>query len=313
MSTLPILSVRDLSHSYGNTEVLHHLDLSVSQGEIFALLGPNGGGKTTLFRILSTLIPPQSGSVSLAGHDLSTDPARARNAIGVLFQHPALDKKLRVVENLRCHGHLYGLRGKTLESRIEKCASAVGLSDRLFDPVEKLSGGMQRRTEIAKAILPAPQILLLDEPSSGLDPSARIACWDIFSQLKTQCITIILTTHLMDEAEKADRVAILHHGSLVASGSPSALCRELGEFLLIVRSSDPPSLASTLAQLPSLSFRQIGAEFRITAPCPHDLAAHLHKNCSSLLLSTTISRPSLDDVFAQKTGITLHDAETCEP
>jgi len=305
-----MLSIRNLSHSYGKKEVLHDLCTDVAQGEIFALLGPNGGGKTTLFRILSTLLPPQKGSVLIAGFDLSENPAAIRSRMGVLFQHPALDKKLKVSENLRCNGLLYGLHGNELENQIVKCAAAVGLSDRLGDSVETLSGGMQRRAEIAKAILPSPSLLLLDEPSTGLDPSARIACWEIFSELRKQGITIVLTTHLMEEAEKADRAAILHCGTLVASGSPSDLCRELGEFLLILRCACPEKLAPILNGEPGVSFRQIGKEFRITAPDPSALASAILHQHPDWVESSTIARPSLDDVFAQKTGMTLSDAET---
>lgn len=304
-----ILSISDLRHSYGRKEVLHGLNIDIERGCIFALLGPNGGGKTTLFRILSTLIPPHNGSVHIDDMDIRLEPAAVRSILGVLFQHPALDQKLRVIENLRCGGHLYGLKGKELEKRIKSRAEAVGITEHLHDPVEELSGGMQRRVEIAKALLPSPKLLLLDEPSTGLDPVARAACWEIYRELQQQGITIVLTTHLMEEAEKADRVAILHQGEFVADAPPAELCHELGEFLLIVRTSEIEALKSHLEDHGKITFRQIGNELRILSTQPHDLAASLHQAFGLTLHSITIARPTLEDVFAQKTGVTMSEAE----
>ena len=303
------VSVRSLSFSYKTRDVLHGLSFSIPKACIFALLGPNGSGKTTLFRILSTLVAPPPGSVFLHGLDAASEASAIRWKTGVVFQHPALDKKLRVGENLRCGGNLFGLHGKDLESRIERQAAAMGFADRLKEPVEQLSGGLQRRVEIAKALLPEPELLILDEPSTGLDPGARAACWDIFRGLQKDGVTILLTTHLMEEAELADRAAILHNGELVADGPPRTLCESLGEQLLILRSHNPSQLLEVLPESHRTSARITGNEIRIPGENPAALAAQLSESHGGVIESITITRPSLADVFAQRTGITLAEAE----
>jgi ABC-type Na+ transport system ATPase subunit NatA/uncharacterized protein (DUF983 family) len=169
----PAVAVEKLRHFYGDREALSGVSFSVARGEMFALLGPNGGGKTTLFKILSTLMPPTLGVVRLGGHDLGRDPLLVRQHLGVVFQHPSLDRKLTVFENLRHHGHLYGMVGSDLQRRIRAMLARMGLTDRAGDLVETLSGGLQRRVELAKGLLHEPNILILDEPNTGLDPAAR--------------------------------------------------------------------------------------------------------------------------------------------
>jgi len=172
-----IVEVENITHKYKERVALSAVSFEVKEGEIFGLLGPNGGGKSTLFRILSTLMAPTSGKASLCGHDVSRDPAAVRRKIGVVFQSQSLDKKLTVEENLRGQGHLHGMSGAVLRERIEKVVRRLGLSDRRGDLVETLSGGLKRRVEIAKGLLHRPSVLLMDEASTGLDPGARRELW----------------------------------------------------------------------------------------------------------------------------------------
>jgi ABC-2 type transport system ATP-binding protein len=310
MSEAPAISVRNVRHLYQQRAALDGLDLQIPAGRIFAILGPNGGGKTTLFRLLSTLLPLREGEISILGQNLRTNPAEVRRSMGVVFQHPALDKKLRVRENLRCGGHLFGLRGAELDRRITEMAGRLELADRLSDFVETLSGGLQRRVEIAKALLPRPALLLLDEPSTGLDPGARRTCWQIYRQLQSEGMTIVLTTHLLEEAENADEVAIIHRGRVVACGSPAALASELGPAILVARGPDPAALAALAGTLdPAARIRVTGDEVRISGVEAAALASQLHAKAGGLVQSITIAAPGLDDVFAQRTGTTLAQAE----
>src|SRR5882672_8865134 len=243
-----LLAVETLTHRYGERVALNKVSFEVPKGEIFGLLGPNGGGKTTLFRILSTLVRPTSGSASILGLDLLRDTAALRSRIGVVFQAPSLDKKLRVRENLAHQGHLYGLAGSALRGRIDHLLIEFNLRDRAHDLVETLSGGLQRRVEIAKSLLHRPELLLLDEPSTGLDPGARIDLWQTLYRLRDQQdVTILLTTHLMEEAARCDRVAILDRGRIVASGTPEALRAEIGGEVVSARTKDATSLGERIA------------------------------------------------------------------
>ena len=226
--TRTALEVADLKHRYGERESLRGLSFSVASGDLIAMLGPNGGGKTTLFRIISTLIAPTSGTVEVFGIDVGTHPAEARKQLGVVFQSPAIDPWLTVLENLRHHGYLYGLSGAPLARGIERALERFGLTPRAGDRVGTLSGGLRRRVELAKALLPEPPLLVLDEPSSGLDPAARRELLQELRRLRDdEGTTIVLTTHLMAEAAVSDRVGILHEGRLVAIGAPGDLVANL--------------------------------------------------------------------------------------
>jgi ABC-2 type transport system ATP-binding protein len=305
-----MIKIRGLNFSYGQRKVLDNLHLDVGPSSIFAMLGPNGSGKSTLFRLLSTLLPVEEGRILINGIDPAKSASLIRSQIGVLFQHPALDGKLRVIENLRCGGHLYGMRGGSLEDAIQLWTRATGVDDRLRDFVETLSGGLRRRVEIAKALLPSPQLLILDEPSTGLDPGARAACREIYRQLQSRGLTILMTTHLMEEAADADQVAILHEGRIVAQGKPDVLCAELGELLLLIRSRTPAKLADWLKiQSPTSIVRQTGDEIRVFSTDVRLLEAAVHESFGDALLSTTLTRPGLEDVFAHHAGITMAEAE----
>ena len=240
----PAIAVDRLGHRYADRTALEDVSFDVTPGEIFALLGPNGGGKTTTFRILATLLVPTTGTVRVFGDDVRTAAAAVRRSLGVVFQSPAIDGMLTVRENLVCHGHLYGLRGRELTSRIDGVLAAVGLPDRAGAPTRTLSGGQQRRVELAKALLTEPRALVLDEASTGLDPRARLELWTQLAALRERRgTTIVLTTHLMDEAARCDRVAILDRGRLVTVGTPADLTASVGGDAVWVSASDATSLA----------------------------------------------------------------------
>ncbi len=212
VETAPIALDR-LTHDYGSRLALDGLSFDVHSAEIFGLLGPNGSGKTTLFRILSTLMVPTGGHARIAGYDVAVEPNRVRQQTGIVFQATSLDIKLTVAENLMHQGHLYGLRGSQLAARSKEVLARVGLADRAKDMVETLSGGQKRRVELAKGLIHSPSVLLLDEPSTGLDPGARIDLWNYLRILRDeQGVTVLVTTHLMEEAEHCDRLAILNAG-----------------------------------------------------------------------------------------------------
>ena len=296
------LDVQHLSHHYGALQALDDLNLEVTGGNIFALLGPNGSGKSTLFRLISTIARIQSGDIRVFGNSPKTDLAAVRSSIGIVFQSPSLDRKLTVLENIRCQAALYGLRGASLKSRIEEVVQQLGIADRLTTIVEKLSGGLKRRVELAKGILHRPKLLLLDEPSTGLDPAARLDLWHALEQLRTEYqVTVLLTTHLLEEADKADRVAILHQGRSVAVGSPSQLRSELGAQVLSIQTHDQPAVLAWLASR-SIVAQQFDNHLRVTGSNAATLVAPLAQDFGPQIQSLTLGQPSLEDVFVARTG-----------
>ncbi|QDU78706.1 Daunorubicin/doxorubicin resistance ATP-binding protein DrrA [Polystyrenella longa] len=298
-----MIEVRELTHFYGSHCALKFVSLTVASGSILGILGPNGSGKTTLFRILSTLYPVQQGEIVLDGTSLVDDPAAIRHKIGVTFQAPSLDPRLTVEENLRYQGYLYGLSGRALRSRIEELMQRLKLSDRLRDRVQSLSGGMQRRVEIAKGLLHDPQILILDEPSTGLDPGARIDLWAYLQRLRDESgMTILVTTHLMEEAERCDQLAILDKGEVAATGSPEHLRRSLGGDCLTIQTEEPQRLQQRIKDDFDLQFQLIGESLRLEAPEGHELLRNLVDAYTTEIQSVSLGKPTLEDVFIARTG-----------
>lgn len=293
------VEIESLTHRYGARTALDALTLEVAEGQIFGLLGPNGGGKTTLFRILATALPPTSGCARILGHELSRT-AEIRRRIGVVFQAPSLDRMLTVRENLVHHGHLYGLSGGELRSRIGEMLDRLRLSDRAGELVDRLSGGLKRRVELAKGLLHRPQVLLMDEPSTGLDPGARRDVWDFLRGLER--VTILLTTHLLEEADRCDRLAILNEGRLVAAGTPSELRAEIGGEVVTLKSADPAGLASRVAERFGVEARLVDGAVRIETARGHDLVARVAEAFPGDLESATVGRPTIEDVFIRRTG-----------
>ncbi len=308
LETAPALRTSELTHRYGERLALDRVSLTIAPREIFGLLGPNGGGKTTLFRILSTLVRPTSGSASILGLDLFRDTTELRRRIGVVFQAPSLDKKLRVRENLAHQGRLYGLAGAALRERIDHLLLEFNLKDRAHDLVETLSGGLQRRVEIAKSLLHRPEFLLLDEPSTGLDPGARIDLWQTLYRLRDQQgVTVLLTTHLMEEAERCDRVAIIDEGKIVASGAPDALRAEIGGEVISAQAKDATSLGERIMQSLGVEVSVLNDEVRIEQPDGAAFISRLAAAFPGEIDSITLAKPTLEDVFIARTGKRLSD------
>jgi ABC-2 type transport system ATP-binding protein len=302
--TDPAVDIRGLTHTYGDRCAVDGLTLSVRRGEIFGLLGPNGSGKTTLFRVLSTLIPPQVGDVTMLGHDLRAARDRVRHDIGVVFQSPALDKQLTAYENLACQGALYGLRGAMLKNRIMELLGAVNLADRANERVERYSGGMRRRVEIAKGLLHAPKLLILDEPSTGLDPGARLDLWRLLTGVRQQHgVTILLTTHLLEEAELCDRLAILAKGKLLACDTPLALKGRIRGDVITLTTDEPVALRDRLGERLGLDAEAIDPRtLRLQAERGHELVPKIVEAAPGLVRAVSVGQPSLADVFLMLTG-----------
>ena len=299
----PIIAVRDLIHRYQDRTALNGVSFDVRPAELFGLLGPNGSGKTTLFRILSTLMIPTSGCATIAGIDAVRQPGLLRRHIGVVFQAQSVDPKLTAYENLWHQGHLFGLRGTDLKQRITEILSRVGLLDRRDDLVETFSGGMQRRIELAKGLLHHPEVLLLDEPTTGLDPGARHDLWQYLQILREEeRVSIIVTTHLMEEAERCDRLAILNEGNLVALGTPEALTREIGGDVILLEARDPQSLADRIRAKFQVDATVMDKQVRIEIENGHRFMPDVVEAFPGEIQSLSVSKPTLEDVFIHRTG-----------
>jgi ABC-2 type transport system ATP-binding protein len=298
-----IISVRDLVHRYQNRTALDGVSFDVHPAELFGLLGPNGSGKTTLFRILSTLMVPSAGTAVIAGLNVVREPAALRRHIGVVFQAQSVDPKLTAYENLWHQGHLYGLRGPALKTRIEEILSRVGLLDRAKDRVEAFSGGMQRRVELAKGLLHHPEVLLLDEPTTGLDPGARRDLWQYLRILRDQeHVSVIVTTHLMEEAERCDRLAILNEGKLVALGTPEELTREIGGDVILLEAREPEALAERIRARFHVDATVMDAHVRLEIENGHRFVPDVVEAFPGEIQALSVSKPTLEDVFIHRTG-----------
>ena len=298
----PIVSVSNLTFRYGQRTALDGLSLDVLPGEIFGFLGPNGSGKTTLFRLLSTLVPAPAGTVRMFGRDLATSTADVRRRIGVVFQSPSIDRQLTAAENLRHHGHLYGLGGRELEDRISANLARVGLIDRRDDRTDTFSGGMRRRVELAKGLLNHPDVLLLDEPSTGLDPAARIDLWRALADVRAAGVTVLVTTHLMDEADRCTRLAVMAAGKLLACDTSAALKERIGGDVITVKSSDPDGLATVLREQLGVTAERVDDALRFERPRGGEFVPRVIEAAPGLVESIAVGRPTLEDVFIQLTG-----------
>jgi ABC-2 type transport system ATP-binding protein len=300
----PVISVQSLVHRYESRTALNSVSFDVRPAELFGLLGPNGSGKTTLFRILSTLMIPTAGRAIVMGCDAAQDAARLRRLIGVVFQAQSIDPKLTAYENLWHQGHLYGLRGATLKSRVGEILSRVGLADRTNERVETFSGGMQRRIELAKGLLHHPGVLLLDEPTTGLDPGARRDLWQYLQMLRDEeHVSVLVTTHLMEEAERCDRLAILNEGNLVALGTPLELKSEIGgDVILLDAAHDAELLADQIHKRFHVDTAVLGNQVRIEREQGHRFVPDLVEAFPGAIQAISVSKPALEDVFIHRTG-----------
>lgn len=275
---------------------------------MFALLGPNGGGKSTIFRLLATVLPLQEGRAVIGGFDVRSEARAARSILGVLFQHPSLDRKLTVEENLRHHGRLYGQSGASLGQRIGEVCEPLGLAERRGATVERLSGGWQRRAEIAKALVPRPRVLLLDEPTTGLDPAGRRDFWKHLESIRAQegC-TILVTTHLMEEAARCDQVVILDRGKVVATGAPAELVAGVGGNVVTVGTREPGRLIQAAREDLGAEGHRCGGGVRFDGGDGPALVKELSGRYPDIIESVTLAKPTLEDVFFAKTGHGLNE------
>ena len=290
----------DVRFAYGDREALRGVDFEVQAGAAFGFLGPNGSGKSTLFKLLSTLVPLQQGAVTMLGHDLAKDAALIRRRVGVVFQSPAVDKKLTVLENLRYGGLMLGLSGAALQARIDACLEAADLDDRRKDSVEELSGGLRRRVEIAKCLLSEPDLVLLDEASTGLDPAARREMWKVLRA--QEGVTVLFTTHLMEEAAEADRLMLLDEGGVVAQGRPGELMEEVGGQVVEIESAAAQELQRQLQSELSVEATLLDQTLRIDGENVHELVPEIMKRCGDRVRRLQLAHPSLEDVFLHRTG-----------
>lgn len=298
-----MIQVQNLTHRYGDRIALSKVSFEVKKGEIFGLLGPNGGGKSTLFRILSTMMVPTEGTVSLAGHDVVREPAAVRRQVGVVFQTQSLDKALTVDENLRAQGHLHGLSGAVLAGRMNSAMEKLSLTDRRKDLVETLSGGLRRRVEIAKALLHKPQVLLMDEASTGLDPAARRDLSRHVEDLRTEeGVTILLTSHILEEADRCDRLVLLHQGNIVAQGSPQELRSRIGGDVVVLDTDDSTKLAARIEQRFGLKPTARDGQVRVEIPNGHRFITEVVEAFPGAIHSVGLHKPTLEDVFVRETG-----------
>jgi ABC-2 type transport system ATP-binding protein len=299
-----VISVDNLVHRYEGRTALNGISFDVRPAELFGLLGPNGSGKTTLFRILSTLMVPTSGRALVMGCDAAREPERLRRQIGVVFQAQSVDLKLTAFENLWHQGHLYGLRGESLTARIREVLARVGLADRAKELVENFSGGMQRRIELAKGLLHHPAVLLLDEPTTGLDPGARSDLWQYLQMLRDEeRVSVLVTTHLMEEAEHCDRLAILNEGHVVAMGTPTELKSEIGgDVVLLAAVCDAAALAERIRARFHVETTVLENQVRMEREGAHRFVTEVVEAFPGEIEAVSVSKPSLGDVFIRRTG-----------
>ncbi|RMF89773.1 MAG: ATP-binding cassette domain-containing protein [Methanobacteriota archaeon] len=302
---LTMIEIKELTKVYRDAPALDRVSLKIEEGELFSFLGPNGAGKTTLMLILSTLLRPTSGTAFVDGHDVLREPERVKREVGVLFQETSLDGRLTGRENLEVQAVLYDVPKEERRERIDEMLDFVGLLDWADEPVERYSGGMQRRLEIARALIHRPRILLLDEPTLGLDPKAREAVWTHIKRLEE--MTTVLTTNYIEEAEAlSQRVAIMDTGRIVALGPPEELKASLGRDVAHVTCSDPEGLRDLLSGLGYVGDVQVDGRrlsFTIEAGRRKELLEALS---DYELESMEVRGPTLSDVFRSHTGRSIH-------
>ena len=298
VSTSAAVSVAGLCKRYGELAAVDGLDLEIAPGEFFGLLGPNGSGKTTTMHMLATLIRPSAGTASVAGFDIAATPVRVRAQIGLVFQESALDRTLTVAQNLRFAGLLHDLAPRVIEERGRELLELFDLSERRDQPVGTLSGGMRRALDIVRGVLHQPRCLLLDEPTIGLDLPNRRRIWRFIERLRARTgMTVLLTTHYLEEADGCDRVVFIRKGRLVESGAPRSLVARLGRHILEVEGADLDALVATLEPRLGSALREGDvAHFRYP---DEDLAllARLQTEAGGKASAWRVRRPNLNDVF----------------
>ncbi len=311
-----ILEVQNLAKNYGDFQAVKGVSFNIEEGEIFSLLGPNGAGKTTTISMLSTLYTPTSGDATIAGHSITKNPMDVRNAIGVVPQDLALYEDLTARENLIFWGQMYGLGGSALKSRVEEVLEQIGLTDKAKDRVKTYSGGMKRRVNIGVGLLHKPRLLFMDEPTVGIDPQSRRAILDTVKDLNKKGMTVLYTTHYMEEAEElSNRVGIIDHGELIAIGTQKELTTQVGEtetlVLHIGKNEDPEALVTSFKTIKEvLEANVINNEISVITPSAKDVLASVVTKANERgikIHSIDIREPNLEAVFLHLTGRALRD------
>jgi ABC-2 type transport system ATP-binding protein len=312
----PVVEATDLRKTYGKVEALRGLSLTVGRGRILVLLGPNGAGKTTFVRILSTLLRPDSGSATVAGHDVLREPHRLRAAIGLAGQYAAVDEHLTGRENLRLVARLYHIPRKEAEARADDLLRKVGLEADADRVTKGYSGGMRRRLDLAASLIGDPEVLFLDEPTTGLDPPSRLALWAMVEGLRKAGKTVLMTTQNLEEAERlADRIAVVYKGVIIAEGTAAELKSRVGGDVVEITLGSPAGLGALVKALKGRKAQVDEGRARVRVPAPkgaQTLAEVVGKLEPEILAGAEVAlrRPTLDDVFLALTG---HAAQPAEP
>ncbi|NMC88607.1 MAG: ATP-binding cassette domain-containing protein [Methanomicrobiales archaeon] len=313
MEGADIIEVRDLEHTFNGIKAVRGITFSVRKGEIFSFLGPNGAGKSTTINILTTLLPPQTGMVQVAGYDVAREPDKVRKSIGIVFQDEVLDRDLTVWETMEFHGRLYSIPRGERRQRIADMLRVVELESKRDERTKNLSGGMKRRLEIARGLMTRPEVLFLDEPTSGLDPQTRIRMWDYIRQVNAAGTTIFLTTHYMEEADMlSDRISIIDHGRIVTTGTPDELKSSLGEDVVYLETVDDTKAREVLqgvGDIRSITDSLRGLSITISTDGSHCLPRIVERvrDAGIEISSVNLKKPTMDDVFVHYTGRELRD------
>ena len=302
-----VLSVQGLSHCYGNLRALDNVSFDIEKGQIFSFLGPNGAGKTTAINLLITLLPIQKGKVTIAGYDVATQKDNVRKSIGVVFQDQRLDRDLTVWETLDFHGRIHSIPKQVRRPRIEELLQLVELTEKRKEYTKNLSGGMKRRLEIARGLLVRPKILFLDEPTIGLDTQTRKRIWSYIKKVNQQGVTVLLTTHYMDEADQnSDFICIIDKGKIIANGTPEELKRSLGKDSIQIQTDNDHKAYQLIKNLPEV--KKIGGSEKGLSIDVKENNSIITKIVDTLrgqgieIANISLVKPTLDDVFIHYTG-----------
>lgn len=314
MNDMPAIQASDLRKHYGATTAVDGVSFEIRRGQIFSLLGPNGAGKTTTISILSGLLEPDGGDALVLGHSIRREALAAKAAIGVVPQDIALYGDLSARENLSFWGRMYGLGGKALGARVDEILEMIGLSDRQKERVDKYSGGMKRRVNIGVALLHRPQVLYLDEPTVGIDPQSRRSILDSIKDLNRQGMTVLYTTHYMEEAQElSDHIAIMDHGKIIAHGKHEELVRIVGglDCITVTLSAPAPAVLQRWQALPGVSrIKAEDGKVALWAEDSHVVLPHLFEVAAAAgvrITSLAVQEPDLEMVFLHLTGRALRD------
>ncbi len=301
-----MIKVSGLHKAYGSVKAVRGIDLTVEHGSLFAFLGVNGAGKSTTIDILSTLLKPDSGEVRIDGHLLGKEDDAIRSAIGIVFQDGLLDALLTVEENLSLRGAIYGLKGSALRQAVHRAVDALSIGDILKRPYGKLSGGQRRRADVARALINAPRLLFLDEPTTGLDPKTRKNVWETIHALqKDTGMTVFLTTHYMEEAAQADAISVIQKGVITAQGTPQQLKEAYSSDTLCIKPYQPEALTAFLTEK-LLSYTQKNGVFTIPVKSTRDTIP-LIAACGENIENLEVLNGTMDDVFIHITGEAKHE------